>query len=253
LTMKQPMTFALLTTMLIASVSAQDIKPVRLPRIVPEAQAKVSSHTLSPGSKGNKLILNLTSQQTSMGSNTSTQGSDSLMVWLVSRKSTGDQTPTVINGLSVTPGMQVVVTPTTKANTEVEFLIDVSKDVNPKLVDTLKFLIVGRGGALVRKTVLINYLLPATYQLDQNFPNPFNPSTTINYQLPVDSKVELKLFDVLGREVRTLINEQQGAGYHQVVFNASGLASGMYAYRIEASSINGQRAFQQVRKMLLLK
>lgn len=78
--------------------------------------------------------------------------------------------------------------------------------------------------------------LPDFFALDQNYPNPFNPATVISYQLPVSSEVSLKVFDVLGREVATLIDGRVEAGYHQITFNARNLASGMYIYQLKAGS-----------------
>ncbi len=75
--------------------------------------------------------------------------------------------------------------------------------------------------------------VPEEFGLDQNYPNPFNPSTVISYQLPASSKVSLKVFDVLGRQVAELVNGQVQAGYHQVTFDAGNLASGMYIYRLQ--------------------
>lgn len=77
--------------------------------------------------------------------------------------------------------------------------------------------------------------LPITFGLNQNYPNPFNPSTVISYQLPENSKVDLRVFDILGREVAILVNKQMEAGHHQVTFNARQLASGMYLYRLVAN------------------
>jgi hypothetical protein len=94
--------------------------------------------------------------------------------------------------------------------------------------------------------------IPVTYGLDQNYPNPFNPSTTINFALPKSDIVSLKVYDVLGREVRTLVNERLNAGYQQVAWdgrNAFGaqVASGMYIYRITAGE------FTSSKKMMMLK
>ena len=89
--------------------------------------------------------------------------------------------------------------------------------------------------------------LPTVFVLNQNYPNPFNPSTVINYQLPISSKVTLKVFDVLGREVAVLVNTKMEAGYHQIQFNANNLASGMYIYRLEA----GNNVF--TKKLILIK
>ena len=90
------------------------------------------------------------------------------------------------------------------------------------------------------------------FALGQNYPNPFNPSTTINFSLAVDSKVSLKIFDVLGQEVATLINGQMAAGSQKVSFDASSLNSGVYFYRIDASGVDGQK-FSSVKKMILTK
>lgn len=88
---------------------------------------------------------------------------------------------------------------------------------------------------------------PQEFKLDQNYPNPFNPSTVIRYQLPVNSRVSLKVFDLLGREIATLVNDQLAAGQHEVTFNATHLASGLYIYRLQAGD------HIQTRKMLLIK
>jgi hypothetical protein len=90
------------------------------------------------------------------------------------------------------------------------------------------------------------------FALDQNYPNPFNPSTNIEFRLAVDSKVSLKVFDVLGQEVVSLVNANLVAGGHSVSFDASSLNSGVYLYRIEATGIDGTN-FVDVKKMILTK
>ena len=90
--------------------------------------------------------------------------------------------------------------------------------------------------------------LPQEYFLSQNYPNPFNSTTKINYALPIESKVTIKIFNVLGQEVSTLIhNEIQLAGEYTVIYDASNLSSGIYFYRLQSSNFN------QVMKMMLLK
>lgn len=85
------------------------------------------------------------------------------------------------------------------------------------------------------------------YELSQNFPNPFNPVTTISYSIPVQTNVKVKIFDLTGREIATLVNETKIAGQHQIEFNASHLSSGVYFYRIETDE------FIQTKKLILLK
>ena len=89
--------------------------------------------------------------------------------------------------------------------------------------------------------------VPTEFLLSQNFPNPFNPSTKINWQMPARSQVTLKVYDVLGNEIVTLVNEEKEAGYHSIDFNASDLPSGVYFYKLTAGN------FISTRKMLLLK
>ncbi|MFA7361958.1 MAG: T9SS type A sorting domain-containing protein, partial [Candidatus Kapaibacterium sp.] len=89
--------------------------------------------------------------------------------------------------------------------------------------------------------------IPLVYSLSQNYPNPFNPMTKINFAMPKQGIVKLRIYDVLGREVRTLVNEVKAAGYHTVDFDGSQFSSGVYFYRIET---NG---FSDIRKMMLIK
>jgi hypothetical protein len=83
--------------------------------------------------------------------------------------------------------------------------------------------------------------------MSQNYPNPFNPSTKISYGIPVSDLVTLKIYDVLGKEVMTLVNQKQEAGNYQVEFNAASLPSGMYVYRIKSGN------FVETKRMMLLK
>jgi hypothetical protein len=83
--------------------------------------------------------------------------------------------------------------------------------------------------------------------LMQNYPNPFNPSTTIRYDLPKETYVTLKIYDILGHLVAELVNEKHDAGAYEIVWNANGVASGVYFYRISAGD------FTSVRKLILMK
>jgi hypothetical protein len=93
-----------------------------------------------------------------------------------------------------------------------------------------------------------NNAIPDNYSLSQNFPNPFNPLTMINYQLPITDKVELSIYNLLGQKVATLVSESQKAGYHSAQWDASVFASGVYFYRIITD--NG---FSNTKKLILLK
>jgi aminopeptidase N len=88
---------------------------------------------------------------------------------------------------------------------------------------------------------------PSEYTLEQNYPNPFNPATTINYQLPQKDFVTIKVFNVLGKEIATLVNEEKDAGEHSITFNAENLNSGVYFYSMKAGN------YSSTRKMILLK
>jgi hypothetical protein len=89
--------------------------------------------------------------------------------------------------------------------------------------------------------------LPVAYKLHQNLPNPFNPSTTMKYEWTKASHVNLTVYDLLGREVSILVNERRDAGVHEVKFDAAGLASGVYFYRLQAGS------YVDTKKLLLVR
>ena len=91
-----------------------------------------------------------------------------------------------------------------------------------------------------------------SFHLAQNYPNPFNPTTTIRYELPVQSEVKLEVFDVLGRRVATLVNARLSAGQYDATFDASSLSSGVYFYRLQASGAANHH-FIQTKKMILVK
>ncbi len=96
---------------------------------------------------------------------------------------------------------------------------------------------------------------PARYELVQNYPNPFNPATTINFSVLKASIVTIKVYDILGKEVAALVNEEKQAGNYKVEFNASKLASGVYIYRMTAvdPSLRSGQGFVETKKLILLK
>ena len=87
----------------------------------------------------------------------------------------------------------------------------------------------------------------STYRLHDNYPNPFNPSTKINYEIPENSHVKLHVYNALGQYITTLVDSRQTQGTYEVTFDAAKLTSGLYFYRLETDN------FVQVKKMLLLK
>ena len=89
--------------------------------------------------------------------------------------------------------------------------------------------------------------VPEAYTLNQNYPNPFNPVTRITYSIPENAKVSLKVFNLLGQEVATLVNQDQARGNYVALFEANRVATGVYFYRLDAGK------FTETKKMLLLK
>lgn len=123
-----------------------------------------------------------------------------------------------------------------------------SIDISPA-----NYLFAATNGGIFRSTDSIvtsspeDIFQPNTFSLSQNYPNPFNPSTDINYQLAISNFVSLKVYNLLGQEVRTPVNEKMEAGEHRVTFNAEGLPSGVYIYRIQAGEYSASR------KMVIIK
>ena len=123
------------------------------------------------------------------------------------------------------------------------------KDINGQIVVATH----GRGVWTVPENEVVTGIesntnvIPGDYSLSQNYPNPFNPSTQIKFNLPSSSNVKLTIYDITGRKVKELVNQDLAAGVHTVDFDASNIASGVYFYRIQAGS------FVQSKKMILMK
>jgi len=124
--------------------------------------------------------------------------------------------------------------------------------------DTISAKVISSGDTVsIFTKITVQYISPVSviedeiaadrFYLYQNYPQPFNPSTKIKYQLPEVSTVTLKIYDVLGKEVATLVNETKSAGTYEVVFDATGLTSGIYFYTLNAGS------FSETKKMILTK
>jgi hypothetical protein len=135
--------------------------------------------------------------------------------------------------------------------TDVAFMFDIKREVKVNSKDTVGFLITDNKSIFIKKEFVLSFTPPKEYRLEQNYPNPFNPVTTILYQLPDDSKVTLKVYDILGSEVAELVNDVQTAGYKEVKFGGSKYSSGVYIYRLSSESGSGN--FTSIKKMVMLK
>ena len=103
------------------------------------------------------------------------------------------------------------------------------------------------GSSKYSNTINVEIAPPAKYELDNAYPNPWNPTTTIHYQVPVNILVSIKVFDALGREVSTLVNEVKPAGSYEITLNGKNLSSGVYYYQMKAGN------FLETKKLILLK
>ena len=162
-----------------------------------------------------------------------------------------------------------------KGNEEVltTFKFKVEKEAPIKEETKLEFQIENTKGESWNKEISISVQPPNKFELNQNYPNPFNPSTTISYTIPNPPQpflsqregvetlqstsrqittVQLKIYDILGREVETLVNKQQKPGYYKVVWNANNYASGMYIYSLAIKQTNGEQKVLR-KKMILLR
>ena len=195
-------------------------------------------YELTPGTKGNEIALTVTNvSETSPAANVTVKPHPTLS------KGEGFQEKTI----TFRQSEQTIEILNPKEEKEVTFVFDVSRNAQINKRDTIDFMITSPDGIMMTKQFIFSYVGPKEFKLEQNFPNPFNPTTTIQYQLPQDAKVTLKVYDILGSEVATLINAEQEAGYYEVNWNASNLASGVYIYRLQTGS------FVSEKKMMLLR
>ncbi len=202
-------------------------------------------YKVTPGSKGNRIILTVENESTE-------KELTNVKVKLANQSSS-------FNFRSLEEAIEKIARSNSK-EAEFDFDVNITNDVTK--TDTLKFMITGSEGTYQQKEILIGYELPFEYVLEQNYPNPFNPETTIKYQLPQEGFVTLKVYDILGREAATLVNEHQLAGQYAVRLNAAqitnmrcNLASGIYFYQLVVSGANPFTSgkHHSVKKMILLK
>ena len=137
------------------------------------------------------------------------------------------------------------------AQTEINFALDIYSDGYLFWSDTFTVFVDSIVSSIEKRELNI----PMTYALEKNFPNPFNPTTTIGYQLPYASDVELSIYNLLGQKVTTLVSKRQSVGYYQVDWNASSFASGIYYYRLVAYATESgrEKPFVETKKLILVK
>ena len=187
-------------------------------------------YEVQPGTKGNEIKLTV--------ANVSEENPATNVNIVLTRKS---------STLSFNKETETIEMIEAKAEAEALFTFDINRNATVNKKDTIDFIITDANGLMMTKSFILSYIGPKEFKLEQNFPNPFNPTTKIQYQLPQDSRVTLKIYDILGSEVATLVNEEQEAGYKEIQFTGSNIASGMYVYRLQAGD------FISTKKMMLLK
>ena len=211
-----------------------EIKIITIVILLSSIISAQNSYSIQPGVKNNQIVLEL--------SNISlTESATDLEVKLIKNSNhlTFNQTEKMIE--NIIQGEE----------TEIAFTFDVDYNIGNVEADTIEFMITDNKSIYLTKQFILQYALPTEYKLEQNYPNPFNPTTKIRYSIPnVGSGLaltELKVYDILGNEVTTLVNEQKEPGYYEVDFYASSFASRVYIYRLQAEN------YISTKKMMVLK
>ena len=132
------------------------------------------------------------------------------------------------------------------------FNFDVSRDAPVKTEETIEVVISNNSGKSWSKRISFQVKNPEKFELNQNYPNPFNPSTNITYVVAEGAKVSVLIYDILGRKVTELVNEEQEPGYHKLTWNASNYSSGVYFCVLSAKAPLKER-FVSRKKLLLVK
>jgi hypothetical protein len=127
------------------------------------------------------------------------------------------------------------------------FIFDVDKSAPVDSNSSISFRIEDNNGKSYVRNINFVVSAPVDFELFQNYPNPFNPSTSIKYSIPKSVLVTLKIYDVLGKEITTLVNEKEEAGLHKIEFNPTNLSSGVYFYTLKTEG------FLQTKKMILIR
>ena len=210
--------------------------PIAIILIFTETTYSQTPYNLPFASVNNRIELTVTNSST-LTANNVTVVVDSVPVWIKMNEQT-------VSAGGLAP----------KGEKEVTFTFDVDKKAPVGSEGVIKFRISSQSGEQWSKEIKVTAGAPDKFELFQNYPNPFNPTTTISYQLPSDSKVTIKIYDILGREVTTMYEGIQKAGYYENKFNANRLSSGMYIYRLTAKSSDGKsHEYSSIKKMMVLK
>jgi type 1 fimbria pilin len=191
-------------------------------------------YEVTPGTKRNEITLTV--------ANVSEENSAQNVSIVLTKKS---------SSLTFNKETETIESIEAKAEAEAKFTFDVERKAPITHKDTIEFMITSPDGIMMTKSFIFSYTGPKEFKLEQNYPNPFNPATVISYQLPVIGNVSLKVYDILGSEVATLVNEEQQPGYYEVQFNGNSLASGLYIYRLSANS--GAGNYISTKKMMMIK
>jgi hypothetical protein len=205
---------------------------------LPYAQLKqeLTVYEVVPGTTGNQIILKL-------ANNTDLPNLENVEVKLLKGS----------NNLDFPVDKIIVGTISKEEEKEVSISFNVNYNTEITKRDTIVFLISGKDGIQMMKEFVFEYTKPIEYRLDNNYPNPFNPATTLRYTLPDESSVSLRVYNILGEVVSSLVNEVQNAGYYEINFNAAGYATGVYIYTLQAKSTDGRKKYNSVKKMMLIK
>jgi hypothetical protein len=193
-----------------------------------------NSYEVEPGTKNNRLTLDLVNL------------SSDIPIHKVTIEQVGSS-----DRILFASSKKIIDTVTSNSGKTVSFTFDVAYNIATAEADTIEFLIYDGQSIYQSRQFILRYSHPNSYALEQNYPNPFNPTTKIRYRLPKNdaglTRVQLVIYDILGAEVKRPVEKMQEAGYYEVEFNAAGLASGMYIYRLQTED------FSAIKKMLLLK
>lgn len=193
------------------------------------AHASVTTYQVEPKSTGNTITLDVTNKLTSPLTN--------LSVVVLRRPGWVNVKNANVDAASLP----------VESTGHISVTFDVLQGVQRGEAGDVTIALFAGKSLIMQKTISLTVAVPTKYELAQNYPNPFNPSTTIHYQVPADGFITLKVFDLLGREVATLVNEEQKADYYKVTFDAGRLASGVYFYRLQAGD------FTAVKRLMVLK